>query len=383
MYSNNGKYNLVVTVVAMLLLTTTCRKPYEPAVLISDDNYLVVDGFVNTSFNGITTIVLSRTKNLIDTVVNIPEHNAKITVQNAAGTTYPLQEQGNDGTYASNALQLNNNSQYKILITTANGRHYTSDLVAARQTPPVDSVSWRQDTLGVHVYANTHDPFNSTRYYRWTYVQTWEYHAQLETAWGLAGNVIYVRDPTDQIFICYRTTPSTNVLLGTSAALSQDVISMAPLFSIPANDTTLSQRMSIMVKQYALTPAAYSYWQIIQKNSEQLGTLFDLQPSQLEGNIHSLDNSNEPVVGFMSAGTMEEKRIFISVFDLQSWRSPRGSYDCTVLDIPQDPNNFSNWTFPDTAYIPWYFSGGSIRIAKKVCIDCRISGGTTVKPSFW
>jgi len=380
MHRDNGKYYLIVV---LFLTAINCKKPYEPAVFISGDNYLVVDGFINTSPNGITTIILSRTKNLTDTVVSIPERNAKLSVQNAAGTIYPLQQQGNNGNYVSNPLQLNSNTQYKIVITTANGKRYASDLVATRRTPPVDSISWRQDTLGVHVYVNTHDPSNNTRYYRWQYVQTWEYHAQMETAWGLRGKVIYARDFNDQVFICYRTTPSTNVLLGTSAALSQDVISLAPLFSVPNNDSTLAQRMSILVQQYALTPQAYSYWQIIQKNSEQLGTLFDLQPSQLEGNIRSLDNSSEPVVGFMSAGSMEEKRIFISVFDLQNWRAQRGSYDCTVIDIPQNPSDFSDWYYPDTTYVPWYFSGSSIRIAKKVCIDCTVSGGTTAKPSFW
>ena len=164
-----------------------------------------------------------------------------MTIQNATGAIYNLQEQGNDGNYVSSPLQLNNNGQYKVVITAANGRHYTSDLVAAKQSPPIDSVSWTQDTVGVHVFVNTHDPLNNTRYYRWTYVQTWEYHAQLQTAWGLTGNKIYARDPFDQIWICYRTTPSTNVFLGSSAALSQDVISLAPLFNIPKDDTTLSQ----------------------------------------------------------------------------------------------------------------------------------------------
>jgi len=369
-------------VAILMLLVTTCKKPYEPTVLIKGDNYLVVDGFINTSANGVTTLLLSRTKNLTDTVVSIPERNASVRIISASGSNYPLQEQG-DGMYVSNALQLNGNTQYGIQITTAGGKQYASDLVTPKQTPPIDSVSWVQDTAGVHVTVNTHDPQNNTRYYRWQYIQTWEYHAQLETAWGLQNNVIYPRTPTDQVFICYRTTNSTRVLLGSSAALSQDVISQMPLFTIPSNDSTLAQRMSILVKQYALTPAAHSYWQIIQKNSEQLGTLFDLQPSQLEGNLHCISNPNEPVVGFVTAGTETQKRIFISVFDLYDWRSPRGSYNCLVLTIPQDPNDFSKWTYPDATYVPWYFATGSIIIAKKVCIDCRESGGTTVKPAFW
>jgi len=367
----------------MLFSAITCRKPYQPAVLTKGDNYLVVDGFIDTSPGGITNILLSRTKSLTDTVVNIPERGAKVSIQNAAGTSYTLLEAGNNGSYLSAPLQLNNTSQYKIIITTASGKRYTSDLVSTRKTPAIDSVNWVQDSLGVHVFVNTHDPLNNTRYYRWQYVQTWEYHSQLETPWGLNGNTIYVRDPNDLVHVCYTTTLSTKILLGTSAALSQDVISLAKLFSVSQNDSTLAQRMSIQVKQYALTQQAYAYWQIIQKNSEALGTLFDLQPSQLEGNIHCLDNNTEPVVGFVTAGTVEEKRIFISVFDLKDWRAPAGSYNCSVKETSTDPIDFSRWSYPDSTYLPWYFSGPVLRVAKNVCIDCRLSGGTTVKPSFW
>lgn len=381
MYLCKSKYAILLVV---LLCMLQCRKPYVPAVLVKGDNYLVVDGFINTGSSGITTIVLSRTKNLTDTIVTIPENGARLTVQSSAGIVYPLSPQGITGVYTSAALQLNNNDLYKLLIRTADGKQYASELVSVKKTPPVDSVSWRQDTTGVHVFVNTHDGSGNTRFYRWQYVETWEYHSELETPWGLNGNTIYVRDPlTGLVHVCYTTTHSTGILLGNSAALGHDVISMAPLFTIPLNDSTLAQRMSIQVFQYALTPQAYFYWQVIQKNSQQLGTLFDVQPSQLEGNIHSLDNSTEPVVGFLSAGTLEEKRIFISKYDLIDWKPAPGSYDCLVKTIAQDPTDFSKWTYPDPTYVPWYFATGAIIIAKKTCIDCRESGGTTDKPAFW
>jgi hypothetical protein len=43
------------------------------------------------------------------------------------------------------------------------------------------------------------------------------------------------------------------------------------------------------VYQYALTKDQYDYWTELKKNSEQLGTLFDAQPSQLNSNIHSME----------------------------------------------------------------------------------------------
>lgn len=359
-----------------------CRKPYEPAVLTAANNYLVVDGFINTSPGGITRILLSRTKNLTDTVVNIPETNAQVSIESVAGTAYNLQDNG-DGTYASTALSLAGNTTYRVHITTSNGRQYQSDYVSPVQTPAIDSVNWQQAD-GVSVYVNTHDPANKTHFYRWRYTETWEYHSQLETIWGVSNGLIYLLSPEQQVHVCYNTTLSTGVLLGNSTALGQDVISGKLLTTIPANDSTLQYRMSILVEQYALTAAAFSYWQIIQKNSEDLGTLFDLQPSQLSGNIHSLSDATEPVVGFISANTLQQQRIFINNADLQNWQPAAGTYNCNLRNVPVNASNYLILDDPDTTYGPYYYiSMGPLVLSKKTCLDCTLSGGTNVKPSFW
>ena len=379
-----GNQKIFLLSICMLVLFTQCKKAYTPAVFTTGDNYLVVDGFINTTAGGITTIVLSRTKNLADTVISIPERSASISIQSAAGTTYPLQEVGNAGVYNSGALTLATATQYKVVISTADKKQYQSDLIAVKPTPVIDSITWQQDSKGVSLYANTHDVTNNTRYYRWQYIETWEYHSQLETIWGVTNGIAYVRTPAQQINTCYTNTPSSNILLGSTAALGQDVVSNALLGVLPPNDSTLQYRASFLVKQFALTPQAYSYWQIIQKNSEQLGTLFDLQPSQLEGNLHCITNPNEPVVGYMSATNVQEKRIFINKNDLQNWNVAPGSYNCSVVDVPQNPVDFLIINYTDTSYAPWYYvSMGPLKLAKKSCLDCTLSGGVNEKPSYW
>lgn len=370
--------------VCAVLFFAHCKKSYTPAVFVAGENYLVVDGFINTSPGGATSIILSRTRNLTDTVVSLPEHNAIVTIQSASGAIYPLMETGSSGIYNSNALALAADGQYKVFIATTDKKQYQSDFIAAKSTPAIDSVTWKQDNKGVNLYVNAHDAANNTRYYRWQYIETWEYHSQLETIWGVSNGMAYVRTPSEQVSTCYTSTPSSNILLGSTAALSQDVVSNVLLGTIPPNDSTLQYRASFLVKQYALATPAYFYWQIIQKNSEELGTLFDLQPSQLEGNIHCITNPNEPVVGYMSATNVQEKRMFINRIDLQNWNTPPGSYNCSVVDIPQNPVNFLIVSFPDNSYAPWYYvSNGPLKLAKKVCLDCTLSGGTNEKPSYW
>lgn len=361
-----------------------CRKPYAPVVLVKGDNYLVVDGVINTAAGGVTTILLSRTRNLYDTVLTRPENNATISIQSANGTSYALLASGTQGAYVSPPLNLAASGQYKLAITTADGKKYESDLTKSKTSPPIDSVTWNQDDKGVNLFVNTHDASGATQFYRWQFIETWEYQSQLQTPWGYRNGQVYALDFTEIANICYPNAYSTDVLIANTLALTEDRIANQKIGFFAQDDSTLSHRASFLVTQFALSAPEYFYWQTIQKNSQKLGTLFDLQPSQLVGNIHCVTNPTEPVVGYVSAGAVQEQRIFIDHLQLRNWATFRGNYACMTSAVDRDPNNFTTIPMPDDSYGPWYFvSGGPLMIAKKVCLDCRLSGGTNQKPSFW
>src|SRR5580692_4434723 len=92
----------------MLLLSTalaTCREPYAPPAITNPNRFLVVDGFINTGANTITTFNLSRTRNLGDsTVKGIPELNAQISIIGSNGNVYPLTDPAGAGIYSSTPL---------------------------------------------------------------------------------------------------------------------------------------------------------------------------------------------------------------------------------------------------------------------------------------
>ena len=73
----------------------------------------------------------------------------------------------------------------------------------------------------------------------------------------------------------------------------------------------MDTKYSILVRQFPLDAESYTYWLSIQKNSQSLGGLFDLQPGQVNGNIHSVTHPGEPVIGYVSASGVQEQRIFI------------------------------------------------------------------------
>ena len=361
--------------------TYNCRRPYEPPELKATNHFLVVDGVINATPDGTTTITLSRTRSFADTVRNIPEQGALVFVESKSGTVYGLPEKGR-GVYILEHMNLDAANEYRLKITTASQSTYLSDFVPVKKSPPIDSLTWeyRDD---VNIFAYTHDPQNQARYYRWDYTEDWQYHSKYETVWGVKDHLIYYRD-TDQVYNCWQTAASDNIALGTSVQLSQDIIDHAPVARIPKFSEKLGVRYSILVRQYALSEGAYQYWKILEKNSQQVGSLFDPQPSQLKGNIHAVADPDEPVLGYVTASTVSEKRMFISHLQVPDWEVNTVVQACDTIEVPVNPADFRIYTYPNPTYVPYYFiSGGPLVVINATCVDCTLRGGTTKKPAFW
>ncbi len=383
------KKNHVIIVTCLLLVISGCRKPFEPPAIKADYNYLVIDGVINAGTNAVTTINLSRTKNLNDSsVAPKPELGAQVTIEREGGGSFSLNTQ-NNGSYTSQALNLSATAKYRLNIKTSNGNVYQSDYVPVKQTPPIDSLSWKQDSVyhDVTIFAHTHDPQNSTRYYRWDFVETWQYRAPIEASYGVANGLSYFINPFDallQQYNCWTTSGSTTIATATSEALSQDVISYAPVNIIKKDAEKMMVRYSINARQYGITKEAYQYWQIIQKSTQNTGTIFDPQPSQVIGNIHCITDPNEPVIGYVSVCSTTEKRLFIDYPQLNNWFFKPSGVVCVTVNSFQNPVDFRIINYPDTTFTIYYYtSGGGLVLTKKDCLDCRRRGGTNQKPSFW
>jgi hypothetical protein len=375
---------MTACLLAVCLLLMHCKKPFDPPAITAANNYLVVDGIINTGAGVVTTIRVNRTRNLGDsTSGGIPELHATVTIVAGGGATYPLQDTATAGVYTSGFLTLPITQTYKIAITTHDGRKYASDLVPVKQTPLMDS-AYYEEPGDFNVYVDTHDPSGNTRYYRWDYVETWEHDAQLMSPWIVQNGLIVPTDSTNQHTQCWTTVNSTNILLGSSQKLSQDVISRAPIIDIPNGDTRINQKYSILVRQYALTADAYAYWSLIQKTSQQLGGLFDLQPTQLTGNIHCLTNPGEPVIGFMSASSVQEQRLFVFQSNLHNWIHNPPQYSCDTIAVPVNQTDYRIYSETDTIWTPYYFvTNGPLVLATRTCVDCLLFGGSNQKPSYW
>jgi hypothetical protein len=368
----------------LMILFWGCRDKYVVQTNTPAAGFLVVEGFINVS--GTTGILMTRSSGL-DSPMLIPEPGAQVEVQSANGASYTLTETPG-GHYSDSAMLLDPTQQYRLHIRTTNGKEYLSDFSPAKITPPIDSVTWTGSSTAVTIYVSTHDNQTQPGYYQWQYDETWKYSSAFSSTLEYVDDQLIPRPAGDQIFYCWHSDVSTQINIANTEKLSENVIYKYPVNEIPySTSDKLIDRYSILVRQYSLTKEWYEWNQKIKRNTEQLGTIFDAQPSETGGNIHCVTDPTETVVGFVGCTTETQKRIFISRIEIPPAVILTGYEYCMKDTIGLDPSVI-HARLSQGFYLPVhpvYILGllKGYEIAGPDCVDCRLKGGTTVMPPFW
>ncbi len=374
------KYILLTGIFAALIGLQACIDTFSPPEVNSDEGYLVVDGFLNLS-NDTSVIALRHSQNINAEVLPLTETKAHLKVETESGESFAFTEISG-GKYILPPQSLSFNTKYRLDILTKDGRHYQSAFVQAVATPEIDSIGTKvdEDRAAMVFSVNTHDNTGKTRFYRWTFEETYEYNSSLYSALEVVGkpdNPEIIARQQD-VSTCWRTTGSTNIMLGSTIKLSKDEIKDLPISIVEISTGKLLVRYSVLVKQFGLTREEFEYWTDLSKTTQSTGSLFDPLPSQVTGNIKNVDDAKELVFGYFSAATATSKRIFISPH--------LGRPEVCVMDtLPATAcgNPDKECALETSNLLSGWLDDVSILAASPDCLDCRLKGGTIVKPSFW
>jgi hypothetical protein len=373
-----------------LYVAASCVDPYNPPELESAVSYLVVDGIVDVA-DPDSRIKLTRSQDLNEEGQPLPETGASITVEVVNGPVFMLPEVS-PGEYSASGVTIADGQQCRLHIRTASGADYVSETVICNVSPPIDSVTWTVSGGNLNFEVSTHDPEGNSRYYRWKTVETVMYHSTHHSSmiWDPAIGEVRNRTAEENIYTCWKTTPFGTISLFSTNGLVEDVVRKHPLLRIPANSWKLTARYSLLVRQYVIDKSEFNFWTELRKNTESIGTIFDPQPTQVTGNIHSVDPSGPDALGYFSLGRSVEQRIYVGSSDLPP---PEGGYEksfvpgCSPFSV-------------DTIYIDDYRISNKLalllnpvyegpllvgyRTADALCVDCRlVHGGVNTKPDFW
>ena len=376
----------------LMIAISACVEPYYARDVGGDLNVLVVDGFVNAS-DGSITVRLTHTAELSNEAGFPAEEDAVVSVKSDGGDYFTLFEQ-DSGRYVAGGLMIDPLLKYQLYINTSDGQEYISDFITITETPPIDTLTWRQRKDGLDILASTHDKSGNSRYYKWDYVETWEYHAPYLSGYKAENATAIYRQPDEFIFVCYENATSKEILVGSTERLADDVISEFPIIYIPRESSKISVLYHINVQQRVMEKKEYEFWKDLERVTETLGGLFDSQPYEIVGNVYNITDPGAPVLGYFSGGRVANKEMFIYHNDLTEDLQKRPYHGCTldtvcVLITPGsmrpcnlDLTNISSKTYLigtlSESGVVWGFTASS-----EQCADCRREGGILKKPDFW
>ncbi|WP_194776621.1 DUF4249 domain-containing protein [Pararhodonellum marinum] len=371
----------------MFMLLMACREPFEPEVTDIDFSILVVEGHIEIG-DSETLIRLSRTIPLGSQDSVNPVRAAQVSVESISGQNWSL-VQSSPGSY-SGELNLPENQDYRLRISMPfEGQVYLSEWLEPIITPEIEQVGFTQQEDWVEIFASTQGS-EENQYFIWDYEETWRFRPAIISGFIYdpeVGNVV-MRNQDQRTDVCWLSSKSTGILIESSSRFSNDFIPRKEITRIPAQSERLGQRYSILVKQRAISREMFDFWEIMRKNSDDLGGIFSPLPSLVRSNVFNENDPNESVIGYVSAGKSSQKRFYISFEEIAPWRVVEPAYaGCRIyndtVSISEVQGEFgSGSTVPvigisnDMGFMVGY------RGAPRACTDCTLRG-TKERPEFW
>ncbi|MDX5338624.1 MAG: DUF4249 domain-containing protein [Cyclobacteriaceae bacterium] len=362
-----------------------CRTPFDPEIPSSDTMILVVEGYLDSEGTK-SELKLSWTVPLDENPELAPEKGASVLLRSSTGEQYPLVE-SDPGIYV---FQHNVSEQntYVLEILLKNGARYQSQAIRPIVTPDIIDAGFVRDSEGVEVFVTTQGDQNADDFL-WTFEETWIYRPRIRTTYIYDKSIGDVRDRTaaEQISLCFKNENSPDILLETSSRFQDQVVFRQTITEIPTGDERIMDRYSILISQKAIAQEDVAFWEILKKNTEDIGSIFSPLPSLIGGNIQSMDNPNTPVIGQVSMGIVKQKRIYINRVEVSPWNYLDPAFNDCVIDIePVYQNSYAS-RFGDGSTLPAReLMVGTTIVAyyptPKRCADCTLYA-SPVKPDFW
>lgn len=328
-----------------------CVDPYEVS-LEEGPQLLTIEGMI-TSGPGPHTIKLTRSATYGSVFEGLirPVVGATVIVRDDSGLVTFLQENLEDrGNYlTSSDFSGEVGKTYTLQIQLNDGKVYTSLPEKLNPVPELQDINYQvvripvqgeiNDESGVQLIAEFTDPSDENNFYYW---KKGESVYILETRPDLYTELPPSRAPApkDCCAVCFKTEQSSNA----SIFIAQDDnfnglnTRLAAAFILD-DALRFVNTFRVDLKQMSISQEAYRFLRLVKQQSELSGSVFDPPPANIRGNMISLDDPDEVVLGFFMAAGESTKRIYIKGTDLD-FRQPDGliTDDCRVVDGAQvDP----------------------------------------------
>ncbi|HJZ41204.1 MAG TPA: DUF4249 domain-containing protein [Bacteroidales bacterium] len=374
----------------IILFAAGCIEPYVPRINVEPGDHFVVSGEV-TDQEGYQNINISMASPLNDPGY-IPVNGCQVEILDDKDHLFECYEYGS-GKYRvwMDADFLSSGTAYKVRIITPDGEEIVSSYDRMPESPGVDSVFYEREEMptnvpgenipGLQFYLNLNAGENDSRYYRWTAEETWEYHAPYPLEYYYEGSIKQVSPPDYSNMVCWATNKISRIFTLSTNNLITNSYAKLPLHFVDKTTTKLYTGYCLTLRQYAMSEAAYDFWEKLRINSEERGGLYEHQPLPVEGNLENTTFPDHKVLGYFGASSFSMKRIFI-----EGIRDMGIYYDSICAPYALGKGGWKEFPPEQWPVFLIYIRYGNfrfLRIIDQGCVDCRVNGGVTVKPDFW
>lgn len=389
------KTSIVLNGIVFLLLSyfllIGCTEPY----ILETNTYeevLVVEATITNELKK-QEITLTKTARFEDASTQI-EKGATIFITDNKGIRYDFKEES--GKYISTTeFQAVSGKEYRLNIKTSDGRTFESSSETLTPINPMQNVTATvepKDSLrGVAIKISSFDPTNTSKYYRYEYEETYKIIAPKwvaskavvlsETSIGIIPNPTNTR-------ICYSSKKNTELLLTNTNYQNEDRVNFLVRF-ISDQNYIITHRYSILVKQYVESLPSYTYYSTLKKLSGSGSILYPTQPGFINGNIKSVNNENDKIIGFFDVASVSSKRIYFNYEDLFPRELAPPYYttcDQDIYPLCFGPNPCRGYDLIQDIgrnKLAYQFNEGiNYHMVHIECGDCT-SFSSNIKPLFW
>lgn len=300
---------------------------------------------------------------------------------------------------------------YALFITTSEGKDYQSAYEELVPAPEITNIYNRftiepgdgeaTSVPGVQFFIDSDDAGQSSQFFRYEWTDTHQvivpYPKKYEAVRDLRGNWV-ISEVNRDLSECYKERSFDELILATSTNTSTGELREVPIKFSAASLFDVTTMYSIEVTQRAISSEAYSYYRKIELFNESNGTLFDKQQGIIIGNIVSVDDPNENVLGYFEVSGATSKRIFMQLSDLDEPVQDYLNRPCltngpimvegmtidqfyNATDVEEgvrgsEISRRSLYELFDVGYT------GEMLFGYRLCVDCT-RRGSLGKPAYW
>lgn len=355
-----GTTKYYIIILFIIIFVYSCIEPYQLETNTFED-VLVVECTIDNEMKN-QKINLSRVFKLEENEPST-EKNALVRIEDSNQNVYNFSE-NELGVYLSDSeFKAFPNVGYTLFVTTSDGKKYESSEEFLTAESIIDNLYPEKSIVnseqGVQVYVDSNGDLGPAKYFRYEFEETYKVVTpkiitqnieltNINTIPATFSYDIVVTPTTEEKHIGYVTNPQIEIIQTSNTNSLNNSIVKFPIRFMAESDFRIREKYSILVRQYVQSPESYNFYRILKQLGSLESILLENQPGLIHGNVYSVTNTEEKVVGFFDVSSVSEKRIFFNYFDF-NFTKPFYPYLCQIDTLDYRDNTSADFDRNDRA----------------------------------